>query len=149
LRLRGDLLGDVSLHFRLMAARISASILLAEVGKQELVVARPLGAIDTTSGDGDKMSVAFVEGRVFEEEQDVLLDPELQVPHGKQNALGLAVARSAPVFAKASRERLFLLVGWQLRQQERMTYSNFVALEGFDRSGNQVHQLQTHGNKDG
>jgi hypothetical protein len=95
------------------------------------------------------MSIAFVEGRVFEEEQDVLLDPELQVPHGKQHALGLAVARSAPVFTEASRERLFLLVGWQLRQQERMTYANFVAIEGFDRSGYKVYQLQTRGNKDG
>jgi hypothetical protein len=111
-------------------------------------MSRPLGAIDTTSGDGHKMSVAFVEGRIFEEEQDVLLDPELQVPYGKQDALGLAVARSAPVFAETSRERLFLMVGWQLRQQERMTYSNFVAIEGFDRSGNQIHQLQTRGNKD-
>ena len=49
------------------------------------------------------MRIAFVEGSVFEEDQNVPLDPELQVPHGEENALGLAVARSAPVFAEAPR----------------------------------------------
>ena len=92
---------------------ISDLILLAEVGKQQLIMLCPLGAIDTASGDGHKICVAFVEGSVFEEEQDVLLNPELQAPHRKQNALGFAVARPAPVFAEASRQRLFL-VGGQL-----------------------------------
>jgi hypothetical protein len=43
--------------------------------EKELVVASPLGAIDTPSGDGEQMSVASLEGRVFEEEQNVLLNP--------------------------------------------------------------------------
>jgi hypothetical protein len=54
----------------------------------------------------------------------------LQTPHGQKEALALTVARCAPVIAEASRERLFLLVGWQLRQQERMTDADFVAIEG-------------------
>ena len=107
----------------------------------------PLGAIDTASGDGHKMCVAFVEGSVFEKKQDVLLDPELQAPHRKQNALGFSVARPAPVFAETSRKRLFLLVGGQLRQQESMTDANFVPVEGFDRNRNKVNQLQSGGNK--
>jgi hypothetical protein len=107
----------------------------------------PLGAIDTASSEGHKMCVPFVEGTVFEEEQDVLLNPELQVPYWKQDTLGLAVARPTPVFAEASRERLFLLVGRQLRQQERMTDANFVSVEGFDRNRDEVNQLQPGGNE--
>jgi len=107
----------------------------------------PLGTIHTASGDGHKMRVAFVEGSVFEEEQDILLNPHLQAPHGKQDAFGFAVARPAPVFAEASRERLFLLVGRQLRQQERMTDANFVAVEGFDRNRNKINQLQPGGDE--
>ena len=147
LRLRGDLLGDVCANFGLIAAWVGASVLLAEVGKQQLVMACPLWAIDATSRDGHKMRVALVERGVFEEEQDVLLNPELQAPHGKQDALGLAVARCAPVFTEASRERLFLLVGWQLGQQERMTDADFIAIERFDRCRNEVDQFEPGGNE--
>jgi hypothetical protein len=81
-------------------------------------VTRPLRAIDAATRNGDKMRVSLVEWSVFEEEQNVLLDPELQTPHRQENAFCLPVARCAPVFTEASRERLFLMVGWQLRQQE-------------------------------
>ena len=117
LRFRGDGLGNVRVHLGLIAAWVGASVLLAEVGKQQLVVSCPLGAVGATASGGDKLRVALVERSIFEDEQDVLLNPELQVADGQQNALGLAVARCAPVLFEASRERLFLLVGWQLRQQ--------------------------------
>src|SRR5271155_1170373 len=137
----------MSLQLRLIAAWVGTRILLAKVGKQELVMPGPLGTIHTASGDGHKMRVAFVEGSVFEEEQDILLNPHLQAPHGKQDAFGFAVARPAPVFSEASRERLFLLVGRQLGQQERMTDANFVPVESFDRARNEVDQLQPSGNE--
>ena len=73
-----------------------------------------LGAIDTAPGDDDQMRATFHERSVFEEEQNVLLDPELQVAHGKQDALGLAIGRCTPVFAEAGQERRLLLFGWQL-----------------------------------
>ena len=94
---------------------------------------RPLWAIDAASCDGNKMRIALVEGGIFEEEQDVLLNPELQAPHGKQNPLRFAVARRAPVFTETSGERLFLLVCWQLGQQESMADADFIAIKRFDR----------------
>jgi hypothetical protein len=102
-----------------------------------------LRAIDTASGDRHEMRVPSVERSIFEQEQHILLDPKLQAPDGKQDAFGLAVTRPAPVFAEASRERFILLVGWQLRQQEGMANTDFVAVEGFDNNRNEVHQLET------
>jgi hypothetical protein len=72
----------------------------------------PLGAIDAATRNGDEMRIALIERCVFQEKQNVLLNPKLQAPHGKQHPLGLAVARCAPVFTEASGQRLFLLVGW-------------------------------------
>ena len=61
-------------------------------------MSRPLGAIDTTAGGGNKLRVPFVEGRILEDEQDVRLNPELQVANGQQNTLGLAsLDRSSPL----------------------------------------------------
>src|SRR5258708_179278 len=73
LRLRDNLLGDVCPDLRLIAAWISASILPAEVGKQEFVVACPLGAIDTTPGDGHEMRITLIERCILEQEQHILL----------------------------------------------------------------------------
>jgi len=101
LRLRCDLLGDMRCDLRLMAAWIGAGILLAEIGEEQFVMSRALGAIDTASCDGDEMCIAFVERSVFEKEQDVPLNPKLKTPHWKQDTLGLTVARSAPVLAEA------------------------------------------------
>ena len=44
-----------------------------------------------TNGRGNEVCIAFIEGRIFQEEQNVLLDPELQAANGQENALGLAV----------------------------------------------------------
>ena len=112
-------------------------------------MACPLGAIDATTRDGHEMRVALVERSILEEEQDVLLNPELQAPDGQQNPLRLAVARCTPVFTETSRECLFLLVGWQLRQQERMADADLIAIERFDRSRNEVNQFEPRGNEGG
>ncbi|WP_263415293.1 hypothetical protein [Terriglobus albidus] len=92
------------------AVWVGAGVLFAEVGEEEFVVACPLRAINAASGNGDEMSLALVEGSVFEEEQDVRLNPELKIADGQKNASRLLPAR-APIFFETSRERLLLLVG--------------------------------------
>ena len=99
-------LGNVRIHLRLIAAWVGASVLLAEVRKQQLVVPCPLGAVHATSGNRHKMRVPLVERSVFEDEQDVLLNPRLEVADGEQDALGLAVAGCAPILSEASGQRL-------------------------------------------
>ena len=84
----------------------------------------PLGAVNTTPGNGHQMRVPLVERSVFEEEQNVLLNPDLQAPYRKQDALGLAVARYAPVLAEARRECLLLLVGWSFASKGRVERVN-------------------------
>jgi len=78
-RFRGDGLGKVCGQLCLIAGRVGAGILLAEFGKQELVVACAFGAIDAASGCWHKLAVFLVEGRIFENEQDVVVDPELKI----------------------------------------------------------------------
>ena len=81
-------------------------------------------------------------GAIFEDEQDVLLNPELQIADGEKNALGLLSA-CAPILLEASGECLFLLVGWQLRQQQRMADADLLAVEGFDHDGQQARSAST------
>jgi hypothetical protein len=71
-------------------------------------VAGALRALDAASGGGDKLGVAFVEWRLFQEQEDVMLNPLLKVPNREQDALGLGPG-SVPLFAEAIGERLFLL----------------------------------------
>jgi hypothetical protein len=52
------------------------------------VVAGALGALNATAGGGNKKGVAFVEGRALEDEQDILLNPELKIANRKQDARG-------------------------------------------------------------
>src|ERR1700733_10892015 len=112
-------------------------------------MARPLGAIDAATRDGDEMGVALVKRSIFEKEQNILLNPKLQASHGKQNPLGLAVARCAPVFTETSGERLLLLVCWQLGQQESMADADFIAIKRFDRCRDEVDQFEPSGNECG
>ena len=135
-------LGNVRIDLRLIAAWVGASVLLAEVGKQQLVVSCPVGAVHAASRDGDEMRVPLVERSVFQDEQDVLLNPRLQVADGEKDALGLAVAAGAPVLLKASGQCCFLFVGWQLRQQQSVADADLVAVEGFDRNLDKLGQLQ-------
>jgi hypothetical protein len=66
----------------------------------------PLRTIDAATRDGHEMHVALVERGILEKEQNILLNPKLQAPYGKQTPLRLAVARCAPVFTEAGGERL-------------------------------------------
>ncbi len=134
-------------NFCLITAWVSAGVLLAKVGKQKFVVTCPLWTIDATTRDGHEMRIALVERGILEKEQDVLLDPKLQAPHGKQNPLRLAVARCAPVFTETSRECLFLLVGWQFGQQESMTDTDFITIKRLDRCRDEVDQFEPGGNE--
>jgi hypothetical protein len=68
-----------------------------------------LRAIDAASGSGDKLGIAFVERRMFQEQEDVMLNPLLKVTNREQDALGLG--SSVPFFAEAIGECLFLLRG--------------------------------------
>jgi hypothetical protein len=103
-------------EFCVVAAGIGALVaLLAEVvAEKQLVVAGALGAVGATARRGNKLRVALVEGRVFQDEQYIRLNPELQIAHGQKNPRRFWL----PVvdFLEASRKRLLLLVGGQLRQ---------------------------------
>jgi hypothetical protein len=73
-----------------------------------------LGAVSATAHCGDKLRVALVKGRVFQNEQNMRLNPELQIAHGQKYPrwMGSAVVD----FLEASRKGLLLLVSGQLRQ---------------------------------
>jgi len=76
-------------------------------------MACPLGAIDTTASGWDKLRVPLVERRIFQDQQDIAVNPELQVADRQQNTCGF---RSAAIYLfEASRECGFLLIGGQLR----------------------------------
>jgi hypothetical protein len=97
--------GDVRRHLRLIAGWIGTSILLAEVSEQELVVPCPLRAIDAASGGGDKMGIAFVEGSVFQKQEDVRLNPETQVAYRAKAGVARRIGRGLPTGAKRRRPK--------------------------------------------
>ena len=74
-------------EFCVVAAGIGALVaLLAEVvAEKQFVVAGALGAVGATARRGDKLRVALVEGRIFQDEQYICLNPELQVAHRQEN----------------------------------------------------------------
>ena len=105
----GDLCLYVCVQFGRVAVRIGASVgIPADIGEKQFVVSCALGAIDAASGGGNKLRVAFVEGRLFQEQENVMLNPLLQVPNRKQDAFGLG-SGSVPFLAEAIGECLFLL----------------------------------------
>jgi len=83
-RLRGDRLRDVSRDLCLIAGGVGASVALpAEViAKEQFVVPRPFRAVGTTTSGVNKLRVALVEWRIFQDQQDIAVDPELQVADG-------------------------------------------------------------------
>jgi hypothetical protein len=101
----------------------------------------PLGAVHATPRFRDKLRIALVERSQFQDEEDVALNPELEIADREKDALCLLPA-VAPILFEASGERLFLLVGLELRQQERVTDADLLAVEGFDHNGNKLGQLQ-------
>jgi hypothetical protein len=126
-----DGLDNMRIDLALIAVRVGACVLFAHFGEEEFVVSCPFRAIHATPRCGDKLRVSFIEGRKFEDEEDVALDPELETADRKQDTLCLLPTR-APIFFEASGESLFLLTGLELRQQERMTDADLLAGEGFD-----------------
>jgi hypothetical protein len=120
--------------------------MLAEViAKQQLVVACPLGTIGATASGGNKLRVPLIERRVFQHQQDIGINPEMKTADGEKNASWLAAV--AVNLFEARRERGVLLLGGQLRQQERVAYADFIGIEGFDGSGNKIGQLQSSSDK--
>jgi len=80
-------------NLRLIAGRVGAGVLLAEIGKQKLVMTCALGAIDTASGCWHKLTVLLVERCHLEDEQDIVIDPELKIADGEEDALLFIVLR--------------------------------------------------------
>ena len=133
-------LGNMGIDLRVVAVWVGASV-LPYVRKQELVMPCPLGAVHATPRCRDKLRVPLVEGSEFEDEEDVALNPELETPDREKDAFRLLPA-VAPILFEASSKRLFLLVGLELCQQERMADADLLAVEGFDHDGSKLGQLQ-------
>ena len=103
-------------------------------------------AIGTTASGRDKLRVPLVERCVFQDQQDIAVDPELQVAYRQQNTPRF---RCAVVYLfEARRECLLLLVCGQLRQQQCMAHANLIGIESIDRCGYKVGQLQPRSNED-
>jgi hypothetical protein len=77
-------------------------------------VSCPLGAVHATPRRWHKLRVALIERREFQDEEDVRLNPEMQITDRQQNTDWFR----GPVvnLFEASGEHLFLLVGRQFRQ---------------------------------
>jgi hypothetical protein len=101
----------------------------------------PLGAVHTTPRCRDELRVALVERSQFQDEEDVALNPELEIADREQDALGF-LPSIAPILFEASGVCLFLLVGLELRQQERVTDADLLAVERFDHNWSKLGQLQ-------
>lgn len=101
---------NVGINLRLITTWVCASILFPEVGKQELVMSCPLRAIDATSRGSDEMCVPPVEWSIFQQKQDVLFNPALQIADWEKDALSFAVAAGTPLLLKASGQGFLLFV---------------------------------------
>ena len=100
------------------------------------------GAVHAASGSGNQLRVPLVEGRIFQDEQDVLLNPELEIADREQDALCLLLPRT-PILSETSGESLFLLIRLEFCQQERMADADLLAVEGFDHHGRKLGQFQS------
>jgi hypothetical protein len=88
LRFRRDGLADVRIDLCGVAFWIGARIVLRRYAlEQKNIVAGALRAIDTRAGLGHKRGVFFRERRGGKLQQNVVLNPLLQVANGKQDAL--------------------------------------------------------------
>lgn len=74
-RLCGDGLFHECVHFGRVTVRIAAGVLMG-IGKEQLVLPGALRAFETTPGGRHKLRVPLVERCVFEEEQDIMLNPD-------------------------------------------------------------------------
>lgn len=95
-----------------------------------------LRAIGATASSRHKLRVPLIEGRILEDEEDIGRNPELEIADGQENSRWF-VSVGVDLF-EASFECLLLLVGWQLRQQQRMPYPDTIGVERLDRCGCKV-----------
>ena len=91
-------------------------------------------AVHAASGCWHKLRIPLIERSEFEDEQDVRLDPELEIADGEQEAFWLLPSR-APILFEASGKRLFLLVRLEFGQQECVADANLLAVERFHHDG--------------
>jgi hypothetical protein len=88
-----------------------------------------------------ELRIPLVERSKLEDEQDVRLNPELQTADGEQDVLRL-LPSGTPILFEAGGKCLFLLIGLQFRQQERIADADFLAIE-IDHDRRKFSQLQT------
>ena len=133
---------DVRIQLGRIAGRVRAGVrVFADTGKEQLVEPCPLRALKATARCDHKLRVALAERRVFQDEQDVLLNPTLKLAHREQDALCLVAI--APVFAKAMGKGLLLFRGLQFRQEKRVANSDLVLQKCINRDGCKLSQSQT------
>jgi hypothetical protein len=119
------------LLFAQIPHNLQASVFPLTSAKEQFVVTGTLGAINATPCSGYKLRVPLVEGGQFQEQQNVVLYPLLQVPNGEQNALGLG-SGSVPLFAEAIGECLLPLRRLQFGEQQGVAYADLLRVERLD-----------------
>ena len=78
------------------------------------------------------MSIPLVEWGLFQEQEDVMLYPILEMANRKDDALGLPCG-SAPILTETACECGFLL-GWlELRQKQGVSDADLLGIERLDR----------------
>ena len=101
-----------------------------------------LGQSQTASGCRDKLRIFPIERRIFQDEQDVMLNPHLKLADWQQDALRFLIC-AHPFFPEARVEGLFLLCGLESRQQQGMAYADLVFGKGFNHSRRKLGQFQS------
>src|ERR1700716_2307959 len=104
-----------------------------------------LGAVHATARRWHKLCIPLIERGEFQDEEDVRLNPELQAADGEKNGFRLLPSR-APILFEASGKRLFLLVGLELRQQERMADADLFPVKRIHDVLCQLGQFEARGN---
>ncbi len=88
----------------------------------------PFRTFGATAHRWHKLRIPLVERGEFQDKENVRLNPELQAADGEKNGFRLLPSR-APILFEASGKCLFLLVGLELRQQERMADADLFAVK--------------------
>ncbi len=90
LRLGCNHLCHVRCHLRLIAGGIGASVALPSevVAEQQLVVSGALRAVAATARCRNKLSIALVKGRVFQDKQDVVSIQNCRLRRGSRTRVG-------------------------------------------------------------
>jgi hypothetical protein len=96
-------------------------------------VSGTFGTVKAASRCRDKLRIFPVERHIFQDEQDVTLNPDLKLADWQRDALRLLIC-ARPFFPEARVEGLLLLCGPKSRQQQGMTYADLVFGKGFNDS---------------